>query len=119
MSFALEPEWAYLHLELLPSDSRFDIDLITWKLLINRTMSQFLGVTGESIPVDILKTVDDDTAQAWIRVPEPDLTAVWTALSGATCPANLSQGPKEVSIRVVRATRHLMGIAGPQRGHWG
>lgn len=78
-------------------------------------MGKFLGITGESIPVDILK-IYNEASQCWIRVPESDLTSTWTALSGATCSVNISGTAMVVGLRVIRASRHLMGILGDQRG---
>jgi ribonuclease P/MRP protein subunit POP8 len=88
------------------------MDLITWKLVVSKAMSQFLGITGQSIPLDILHVDNSvtqhsyDTPAAWIRVPETELSAVWSGLSGARGVVN----DQDVSIRVVRASRYLQGL---------
>ncbi|KAA8897817.1 hypothetical protein TRICI_006651 [Trichomonascus ciferrii] len=97
------------------SPQKLEMDMITWRMVINKAMGKFLGIAGQGIPVDILKIFNSD-AQCWIRIPEPDLTSVWTALSGASCSVNITAATQTVGIRVIRASRHLMGVLGPQRG---
>lgn len=55
-----------------------DIDEITIKTHLNSALSQYLGLTGTAIDIDILK-VDCDTA--WIKLPSEDESAVVAALS--------------------------------------
>lgn len=168
------------------------MDLICWKILLTKGMSQFMGTMGESIPTDIihisnpehistnskgsksessssssssrrrhsynhpkpesdsflssgktshnkqnshhsrsssLSAVDFQSTQqekekvikphVWIRVPESDLTTVWTALSGFSTSLDTGNyGVIDVGIRVVRASRYLMSITGPLRSKW-
>lgn len=57
--------------------------------------------------------------QVWIRVPEPDLTTVWTALSGFSTSLDTGNyGVIDAGIRVVRASRYLMSTTGPLRNKW-
>lgn len=56
--------------------------------------------------------------QVWIRVPEPDLTTVWTALSGFEAMLDTGNyGVIAAGIRVVRASRYLT-TNGPLRSKW-
>lgn len=89
------------------------MDMISWKLMISQAMAQFLGISGQSIAVDILHvgSIDSDSSGAWIRVPESDLSTVWSGLSGAQ---SVVDGI-DVSIRVVRASRYLQGL---ESRHW-
>lgn len=171
------PDYAYIQLELVKSSQdHVEIDLIGWKVLLTKGMSQFLGATGESIPTDIIHiqnpsstatqpvntsssrhqrhrrrhsyqhhtqftqiesvstrerrnsfSADEGSSQqasvlspqVWIRVPESDLTTVWTALSGFTTSLDTGNyGVIDAGIRVVRATRSLMSITGPLRSKW-
>lgn len=172
------PDYAYIQLELVKSSQdHVEIDLIGWKVLLTKGMSQFLGATGESIPTDIIHiqnpplptttqpvntpssrhqrhrrrhsyqhhtqfsniettssrarrnsfSIDETSSQqtsvkspqVWIRVPETDLTTVWTALSGFTTSLDTGNyGVIDAGIRVVRATRSLMSITGPLRSKW-
>ena len=81
--------FAYLHLSLVsPSTllktsttSTPPIDLITVRTHLTSAFTQFLGLTGSAILVDILKVEGQD---AWIRVPFEDRHAVIEALSGWT-----------------------------------
>lgn len=164
------------------------MDLICWKIMLTKGMSQFMGTMGESIPTDIIhilnpevtapssttstdsgskdakprrrrhsyhhqsqtfssagdssssrtqhgrsqsvsaitphqKHRDGPTAvqrpQVWIRVPEPDLTTVWTALSGFSTQLDTGNyGTIDAGIRVVRASRYLTATTGPLRNKW-
>lgn len=88
-----------------------DMDLISWKLVVTKAMGQFLGITGQSLPVDILHIDNGGSKQsigpgAWIRVPETELSTIWSGLSGAR---GVVDG-HDISIRVVRASRYLQGL---------
>jgi ribonuclease P/MRP protein subunit POP8 len=78
------PQWTYLHLQYMTtaSSKSWDspaIDMLTLRQDLTRALNQFLGLTGTAIPVDILQV---DGADAWIRVPRLDGSAVHEALSG-------------------------------------
>lgn len=61
------------------------LDHLTARSYLTSALSQFLGITGTSIPIDILKLDTDsktsNTPSLWIRVPQGDLVAVTAALS--------------------------------------
>lgn len=74
------PPFSYAHLQLISdSDNIKDLDSLTVRSHITATLTQFLGVTGSAISVDILKV---EGAECWIRVPREDLSSVVAALGG-------------------------------------
>lgn len=83
--------------------------------MISKALTRFGGVQGVATPLDILHVISEPEKgqQCWVRVPEQSLTQVWSALSGATSTIMGSNNDViEVSIRVVRASRYLVGVAG-------
>ncbi|MCJ1304333.1 hypothetical protein MMC08_007145 [Hypocenomyce scalaris] len=81
------PPYTYLHLSLLSSfppttnstsTSIALLDAITARTHLTSALSQFLGLTGTAIPVDILHL---DGSDLWIRVPREDGAAVVAGLS--------------------------------------
>ncbi|KAI1944097.1 hypothetical protein LOZ66_000687 [Ophidiomyces ophidiicola] len=91
-----KPEWAYFHLELVtqPSESSLEfLDLLTAKTYLTSALSQFLGLSGTVIPIDILKLQTEELPTSptvvlkrktrnmlWIRVPHEDAAAVTAAV---------------------------------------
>lgn len=74
------PPFSYVHLQLISdSDSVKELDALTVRSHITAALTQFLGVTGSAILVDILKV---ELADCWIRVPREDLSLVVAALGG-------------------------------------
>ncbi|KAK2765983.1 hypothetical protein FQN54_007498 [Arachnomyces sp. PD_36] len=92
--------FASIHLTLPPSNyrvtqptpsssaatpSQTPLDHLTARSYLTSALSQFLGLTGTSTPVDILKldteSKNSSTGSLWIRVPNDDLAAVTAALS--------------------------------------
>lgn len=74
------PPFSYACLELI-SESNVDIKLddITVRTYIMSALTQFLGLTGSAISVDILKV---DGRECWVRVPREDLGPVVAAVGG-------------------------------------
>lgn len=74
------PPFSYARLELI-SESTTDIQLdnLTVRSYIMAALTQFLGLSGSAISVDILKV---DGTEAWIRVPREDLSPVVAAVGG-------------------------------------
>ena len=78
------PPFTYLHLTLLNSSTSFpvsnpsSIDVLTARTHLTTALSQFLGITGTAIPIDLLKVEGRDV---WIRLPREDGAAVVGALS--------------------------------------
>ncbi|OJJ41411.1 hypothetical protein ASPWEDRAFT_74393, partial [Aspergillus wentii DTO 134E9] len=87
------PPWTYLKLQLIhqPDTSTaiqsHPLDPLTARTHLTTALSQFLGLTGTTISIDILKISSDvsapnkDNKMVWIRVPRPDAAAVVAALS--------------------------------------
>lgn len=75
-----DPPYAYLQLQvtLYPSSQTLSLDDIMLKAHLNNALSQYLGITGTAIPIDILKV---EGSHAWIRLPREDESAVVAALS--------------------------------------
>ncbi|CAL5871822.1 uncharacterized protein PFLUO_LOCUS6075 [Penicillium psychrofluorescens] len=95
------PPWTYLKLRLIPQPgtSPQPLDALSARTYLSAALSQFLGLTGTAIPIDILKIeneLPDMNAQStsmaqsdnpkkcdtvWVRVPRGDAAAVVAALS--------------------------------------
>lgn len=68
------------------------LDALSARTYLSSALSQFLGLTGTAIPIDILKiepgssssspsTGSDKSDCVWVRVPREDAAAVVAALS--------------------------------------
>ncbi|KAK2801710.1 hypothetical protein FQN50_007625 [Emmonsiellopsis sp. PD_5] len=84
-----KPPWSYLQLELITQptttlSTATPLDALTARTYLTSALSQFLGVSGTSISIDILKIERTSTGHniLWIRVPRDDAAAVVTADSG-------------------------------------
>ncbi|RMJ28377.1 hypothetical protein PHISP_00764 [Aspergillus sp. HF37] len=84
------PSWTYLKLQLINqpnTSSTTTLDALTARTLLTSALSQFLGLTGTAIPIDILKISSSESPSpqdqrvVWIRVPREDASAVVAALS--------------------------------------
>jgi len=76
------PPWSYIHLQHLTSNSPATtpaLDAVTAHLQITAALTQFLGLHGAAIPIDILKT---EGSEVWIRVPAEDHSALLAAVGG-------------------------------------
>ncbi|KAI9746534.1 MAG: hypothetical protein M1818_000247 [Claussenomyces sp. TS43310] len=74
------PAWSYACLELeSDSLSKTTLDELVVRSYLTAALTQFLGLTGSAISVDILKV---EEAECWIRVPRQDLSAVIAAVGG-------------------------------------
>ncbi|KAI9826863.1 MAG: hypothetical protein M1832_005802 [Thelocarpon impressellum] len=82
------PAWAYLHLQLTSSNPQphpqprgddQEIDILTASTHLTAALSQYLGLSGAAVAVDILKV---EGREVWVRVPREDLSAVVAALGG-------------------------------------
>lgn len=74
------PPFSYVCLELV-SDGAVGsaLDELTVRTYITSALTQFLGLTGSAISVDILKV---QGKECWIRVPREDLSPVVAAVGG-------------------------------------
>ncbi|KAJ5906516.1 uncharacterized protein N7473_003432 [Penicillium subrubescens] len=89
------PPWTYLKLQLIPQpDSPLlqPLDPLSARTYLSSALSQFLGVTGTAIPIDILKIENKGSTSSkpngvnkydcvWVRVPRDDGAAVVAAIS--------------------------------------
>ena len=72
--------YSYLQLSVTSVDgrvARHPLDTITARTYLTSALSQYLGLTGTAIPIDILKVTDQDF---WVRVPKEDASAVVAAV---------------------------------------
>ncbi|PGH08596.1 ribonuclease P/MRP protein subunit POP8 [Blastomyces parvus] len=81
-----KPPWSYLKLQLITQptlSSSTPFDALTARTHLTSALSQFLGVSGTSISIDILKieTIPPGQNILWIRVPRDDSAAVVAAVS--------------------------------------
>ncbi|KAK4962422.1 hypothetical protein LTR10_000048 [Elasticomyces elasticus] len=76
-----DPPWSYLHLQHLISTgpATTNLDAVTAHLQITAALTQFLGLHGAAIPIDILKT---ECAEVWIRIPAQDHSTLLVAVGG-------------------------------------
>ncbi|KAI9857000.1 MAG: hypothetical protein M1824_005032 [Vezdaea acicularis] len=75
-----QSQWGYIHLTRISTPPPKDaLDLLTAKTNLTAALTQFLGLTGSGIPVDILKVEEQDL---WIRVQREDMKAVVAAAGG-------------------------------------
>ena len=74
------PPHSYAHLELLSSSSATtSLDALAVRFHLTSALTQFLGLTGSAISVDILKV---EGRECWIRVPREDLSPLLAAVGG-------------------------------------
>ena len=74
------PAFSYACLELISDPpSKVSLDDLTVRSYLTSAFTQFLGLTGSAIAVDILKV---EPKECWIRVPRDDLSAVIAAVGG-------------------------------------
>jgi ribonuclease P/MRP protein subunit POP8 len=96
--------YTYLHLSLTNITepiARAPLDSITARTYLTSALSQFLGLTGTAIPIDIIKVTE---RHFWVRLPKEDARAVVAALGQWT---NTMVG---VSLRVEGRGEWLGGI---------
>ena len=74
------PAFSYTCLELISDPpSKVPLDDLTVRSYLTSAFTQFLGLTGSAISVDILKV---EPKECWIRVPREELSAVVAAVGG-------------------------------------
>lgn len=77
------PQFAYIHLSLNSpsplSSTTTPLDNKTVWSHLRSALTQFLGLTGSAIPIDILKIHGRDV---WLRVPRQDRSPVLAAVGG-------------------------------------
>lgn len=79
------PPWSYIHLSLTSPTKTFsnsesaNLSDVKARSYLQYALSQFLGLHGSAIPIDILKLYGSDV---WIRAPREDASAVVAAVGG-------------------------------------
>jgi ribonuclease P/MRP protein subunit POP8 len=73
------PPWSYLQLSLITNSPDYQLDALTAHLHLRAALSQFLGLHGTAIPIDILKLHGNNVH---VRVPSEDASAVVIAVGG-------------------------------------
>ncbi|EEQ34063.1 conserved hypothetical protein [Microsporum canis CBS 113480] len=134
------PQWAYLHLELqdniknrtqneliqdvntnrvtAASDSITKapaLDPLTAKTYLSAALSQYLGLSGTAIPIDILKIASKanqrNARYLWIRLPYDDAAAASAAMS-SWIGSESGPGSTDVALRVVARGSRLGALVG-------
>jgi ribonuclease P/MRP protein subunit POP8 len=73
------PPWSYLQLSLITNSPDYQLDALTAHLHLRAALSQFLGLHGTAIPIDILKLHGNNVH---VRVLSEDASAVVIAVGG-------------------------------------
>lgn len=102
------PSFSYIHLELLtdPPGAGVELDNLQVKSYCTAALSQFLGITGTAISLDILKV---QGSACWIRVPRDDLGPFAAAL---TAWKGTSDGGVKRLLRIKQCSDWLGMMAG-------
>ncbi|EWC45607.1 hypothetical protein DRE_05168 [Drechslerella stenobrocha 248] len=105
------PEWHYLHLQMTfdpPHPAAFTSpsyppDPLTWKTRLDAALSIFLGVSGTSIPTDLLDLSGD---KLLLRIPREDAPRYMAAIGGW---ADTVEG-RTVGFRILNNSDFLMSV---------
>lgn len=73
------PPFSYIHLSLTSSQST-PLDELTTRTYLTSALTQFLGLSGSAISVDILKI--SEKGEVWVRVPREDAGVFVAAVGG-------------------------------------
>ncbi|KAL4747121.1 hypothetical protein BDW72DRAFT_183550 [Aspergillus terricola var. indicus] len=134
------PPWTYLKLQLIhqPNTSTATksapLDPLTVRTHLSSALSQFLGLSGSSIPVDILSVSPDPesvTASSqpesqsqsrplekfiWVRVPRQDAPAVVAAVSSWIGSMGEEENGGSVALRVCAKGNFLSALVNGDGG---
>jgi ribonuclease P/MRP protein subunit POP8 len=73
------PQWTYFHLSAFSTANEPpSYDAISTRQNLSNAMKKFLGLTGSSIPIDILKI---EGSEVWLRVPRDNSRAFHEGVS--------------------------------------
>lgn len=99
------PEFTYFCVQLRKSlkETR-PTDRQIWHWLMMQALSQFLGVMGTSIQMDILHTTSQDCA--YIRVPARNGPYFWAAIAGYST----VQNGQPIGFRILGVSDYLLGL---------
>lgn len=106
------PEWSYAHLKMTydppytAESPSYPPDILTWRTTLTICLTQFLGIMGSSLHIDILHIESDE---AWLRLPKNDMTMFAAAVSGYV---GESDEGKSVGFKTLGTGDFLMGVVG-------
>ncbi|RGP79505.1 hypothetical protein FLONG3_2253 [Fusarium longipes] len=104
------PPFSYAHLELVTdvpsSSSSVILDNLSLKSYCTSALRQFLGITGASISIDILKVENN---HAWVRIPRPDLSSFAAAI---TAWRGTSDNGEQISLQLRQCSDWLGAMVG-------
>ncbi|KAJ5562841.1 hypothetical protein N7535_002714 [Penicillium sp. DV-2018c] len=113
------PPWTYIKLMLVyqPGTSPTPLDELSARTYLTSALSQFLGLTGTAIPIDILNIEEGwpyvtPYDLVWIRVPREDASAVVGAVGSWIGGATNSVNSGEVTWRVCAKGNFLGALVG-------
>lgn len=99
-------DWANIKTSVYqPGSAPQPLDPLSARTYLSSALSQFLGLTGTAIPIDILKIEKGSSPTSkhdvvWIRVPREDASTVVSAVSSWIGSGNNSTGSMDVAWRV-------------------
>lgn len=114
------PPFSYLSLELMPAHdaaalASSPLDALTVHRYVGLALSQFLGLAGTAVPIDILRV---DGRECWLRVAHGDLGLVRAAVGGWTGPPGCSEAEGKVGWKITASGRWLgLLVAQKEAGH--
>ncbi|KAJ5337298.1 uncharacterized protein N7506_005320 [Penicillium brevicompactum] len=100
------PPWTYFKLKLIPQpgETLQSLDALSARTYITSALSQFYGLTGTAIPIDILKIENASPTEkcdsVWLRVPREDAGAIVNSVSSWIGGGNKSVGSADVAWRI-------------------
>lgn len=101
------PAFSYAWLELVSNPfSKIALDDLTVRSYLTASLTQFLGLMGSAISVDLLKV---EESECWIRVPRQDLGAVMAGLGSWVGRAD---SDREVGWRIKGSSDWLGSLVG-------
>ncbi|KAM0447978.1 hypothetical protein ACHAO4_008509 [Trichoderma viride] len=108
LTCTIKSPFSYIHLELLtdPPGAGVELDNLQVKSYCTAALTQFLGITGSAISLDILKV---EESGCWIRVPRDDLGPFAAAL---TAWKGTSDGGVKRLLRIKQCSDWLGMMAG-------
>ena len=86
-----------------PQAAGFTPDLLTWRTLLTSALTQFLGLVGAAVQVDLLQL---DRDEVWLRVPRTDVKRFATAVSSYVGTLD----GRRIAVRVLGTSDFLMGL---------
>ena len=88
-----------------PQSPSWPPDILTWRTTLIAALTQYLGVFGAAIHMDILHLENDE---AWLRIPGKEMQRFGTALSGYIGPLD----GRSVGFRTINMGEFLIGLVG-------